>query len=237
MKNMFKHYVVGWAIVVGLYNLFIFTLPDLFEFVVRYDKNFWPLYVVVMLALIAQLVVAYFAVRKPDKERLFLNLSPIKTTYTATIAIAVIGTAALLIPWQVTYVRYFALLICLVIAGFSGASVVKAHAAAEIVVETGAKVAAQTFTVKMLTADAKGLIAGAGTEEIKAATQKVYEALRYSDPMSNTMLVDSEKEIIETFKMFSNAVVANDEVQVKRSADSLVAMVAARNEKCKLLKG
>lgn len=46
----------------------------------------------------------------------------------------------------------------------------------------------------------------ASCDEMKAETKKVYEAIRYSDPMSNNVLANIENQIQNEFNAFADAV-------------------------------
>ena len=63
---------------------------------------------------------------------------------------------------------------------------------------------------------------------------KVYEAIRYSDPMSNDALASLESEITIKFKAFENAVVSG--IACAETANELLILVEERNKKVKVLK-
>lgn len=88
----------------------------------------------------------------------------------------------------------------------------------------------------MLTADAEGLIARAQNTEIKAECKKVYDAVRYSDPMSNSALLSIENEISIKFTSLTSAVADGDIEEVKKIADEVTVLVGDRNRKCKAVK-
>ena len=111
----------------------------------------------------------------------------------------------------------------------------KTKAAAEIVSVTGDKVKVKTAFIRLLTADAESLLAYAKTDEAKAAANKVYEAVRYSDPMSSDALAGVEGQITLKFNEFSNAVTSGAD-NIEALANELVILVGDRNKKCKLLK-
>lgn len=75
----------------------------------------------------------------------------------------------------------------------------------------------------------------AKTEAVKADCRKVYEAIRYSDPISNDALASVEGEISANFAALSEAVKADDAEKVAELADEVVILVGDRNRKCKLL--
>ena len=72
---------------------------------------------------------------------------------------------------------------------------VNATTVADVVAQVEEKVKTKTAFMRLAVVDAESIMARATTAEIKAETKKVYEALRYSDPMSSDMLASIEQEI------------------------------------------
>ena len=93
-----------------------------------------------------------------------------------------------------------------------------------------------SFFIKSLTVDAESLIARAKSETLKAECKKVYEAVRYSDPMSNGALASIENDITIKFSKLSEAVVSDDSEAVVTLADEIIILLGDRNKKCRLLK-
>ena len=71
------------------------------------------------------------------------------------------------------------------------------------------------------------------TDEAKELTKKIYEAIRYSDPMSNDALASGETAITIKFKEFEEAIVTNN--YAGNIANELLILINDRNQKCKLL--
>ena len=115
-------------------------------------------------------------------------------------------------------------------------SVLNAQIAADLVEKTDDQIKAQTFFIKSLTADAQTLMTKAASEQVKAEVKNVYEAIRYSDPMSNDALSAIEQEITSHFAALSNAVEKNDLHEIKQAANDVLILVNNRSQKCKLLK-
>jgi len=128
------------------------------------------------------------------------------------------------------------ILLCAILLAIYAIALVKARAAAAIVEDVDQKIKVQTFFIKSLTADAESLIAHSKTDEIKTETKKVYEAIRYSDPMSNDALSGIESQISIRFSAFSEAVEANDIDKVKSLSSEILILANDRNKKCKMLK-
>ena len=94
----------------------------------------------------------------------------------------------------------------------------------------------QTFFIKSLTVDADAVVAAAKSVEIKEQAKKVYEAIRYADPMSNPALNAVESQIAEKFSEFASVAKSEDAEKTKSIAEELLLLIRNRNQKCKLLK-
>ena len=88
----------------------------------------------------------------------------------------------------------------------------------------------------VLTVDTESILARAKSDAVKAECKKVYEAIRYSDPMSGDALSLIEAKITAKIDELSAAVSADDAEKAKGIADEIVILVADRKNKCKALK-
>lgn len=230
MNRNFKYYIAAWAVLAVIFNIIAFATPAVAG-ASKFDGAFWSGYVLIMLALIGQLVCAYFAFKAKSKEQIFLRLSLVTVSYSALILSFVVGAACMLIP---SLPNWVGIILCALILGFTAVSVIKANAAVELVHETDARVKEKTAFIRMMTVEADNLMARAQTDEAKAMCKKVYEALRYSDPMSCNALSGTEAEISEKFSAFA-AAVKNGE-NASELADELLALIGDRNRMCKVMK-
>ncbi len=230
MNRNFKYYIAAWAVLAVIFNVIAFATPAVAG-ASKFDSAFWSGYVLIMLALIGQLVCAYFAFKAKSKEQIFLRLSLVTVSYSALILSFVVGAACMLIP---NLPNWVGIILCALILGFTAVSVIKANAAVELVRETDTRVKEKTAFIRMMTVEADNLMARAQTDEAKAMCKKVYEALRYSDPMSCNALSGTEAEISEKFSAFA-AAVKNGE-NASELADELIALIGDRNRMCKVMK-
>ena len=232
MKKGFRYYAAAWALLFALFNLLVFVPP---RFVGEYDKfggAFWAGYVGIAVAFVGQLVCAHFALKAENAQKLFYNLPLVTVSYTGLVLTLVCGGLCMTVPDLPNWVGA---LVCLLLLVFCAVAVIKAAAAAELVAGVNEKVSTQTQFVKNLTVDAENLCARAQSDEAKAACKKVYEALRYSDPMSVPALADIESQIALKFNAFSTAV-TNGADNISVFADELVIFIEDRNKKCRLMK-
>lgn len=233
MKKNFKFYIIIWAIFLVLYNLTVFLIkPVVPGYVINYDARFWISWGVIIATFIGQLLCSKVAFDSKNNEKLFLNIPLITQSYTALVVATIAGTALMLIP---DCPAWIASIVCAAVLGLSVISVIKAKVAADIVSETDDKIKAQTSFIKTLIVDAESLMSRAQNEIAKSAAKKVYEAVRYSDPMSNDGLSRIESEIAIKFNQFAEAITANSD-DIATIADELIVLITDKNKRCKVTK-
>ena len=232
MNKKFKIYALAWLILLALFNVICFVTPSEAAGMSKFGGAFWAGYISITIAFIGQLVCAYVALNTDNKTKIFYNIPIIRISYAGLILTIIFGTLCMIIP---NFPNWAGILVCLIILVATAIPVIKAKAAADTVEGIDRKIKAQTLFVKSLTADAESLCARAKTDDAKAACKKVYEAVRYSDPMSNDALAGVESQITLKFSEFS-ASVANDADNSANLADELCALISDRNAKCKILK-
>lgn len=231
MKKTFKSYFAIWAILLVLFNIIAFVSVG-WTGIEKYTPSFWIGYIFITIAFIGQLVCAKTAFNAKNLQKLFYNIPLISLSRTGLIVSFVIGGLCMLISPLPYWVGVIA---CAIVLAVVAIAVIKASVAADAVSSIDDKIKLQTFFIKSLTVDAEGLVSRAQTEEIKSECKKVYEAVRYSDPMSNNALVGIESQITLKFDEFSNAVITEAD-NIEKLANEVIVLIGDRNKKCKLLK-
>jgi len=232
MKSTFKFYSIIWAVLLGVFNVISFVSVGWKGFE-KYTPSFWIGYVFITIAFIGQILCAYFALKNTDIKKTFYNVSLITTSYTGLILSFVFGGLCMLIS-PLPY--WVGIILCGIVLGLNVIVVIKAIAAIEIVSDIDKKVKTKTFFIKSLTVDAESLMAKAKSETVKNECKKVYEAVRYSDPMSSEALATIESEITVKFAKLLDAVAEDNCELAKEIAYELVILIDGRNKKCRLLK-
>ena len=227
MKKNFKLYLVAWAIVLALFNVISFVVPA------EKTTSFWIGYIFISLTFIGQLACSYTVFKDNNATKIFYNLSLVKIGYVGLIASFVVGGLCMLISPLPYWIGVVA---CAVVLAANILSILKATAAVAEVERIDSKIKVQTSFIKMLTIDADTLMAQAKSDAVKTECRKVYEAIRYSDPMSNDALSSVESQISAKFAELSDAVKADNFTNVAEIANEVVILIGDRNKKCKLLK-
>lgn len=232
MKKRFYLYMVAWGILLSLFNVIAFVSVG-WAGQEKYTPSFWIGYILITLMFIGQLVCSYKAFKADSAKKLFYRISLIRTSYIGLIVSFIVGGLCMLISPLPDWVG---VIVCAIVLAANVLSVVKATAAIDEIERVDTKIKTQTFFIKSLTADADTLMASAKSESVKAECRKVYEAIRYSDPMGSDALSSVECQITVKFAEFSEAVKVDNAEKVVKVAKEVIILIGDRNKKCKLLK-
>ncbi len=234
MKKNFKYYAAIWAVLLVVFNLVVFLVrPVIPGFEVAHDGRFWIAWAFIIVAFIGNLVLAYIALKADNLQKVFYNLPLITISRAALIAMLVVGIVLMLIP---NCPAWIAAVLCVLVLAFNAIAVIKAAWAAEAVKSVDEKIKTQTSFIKGLTADVEGLVSRAKNDEVRKACKKVFEAVLYSDPMSNDALSVIEAKITVKVDELADAVGEDDTEKVKEIAEEVLLLVGDRNRKCKAMK-
>lgn len=231
MKKTIKFYSIIWLIALVLFNVIVFVTPS--DAGNKFNGTFWVGYIFIMIAFISQFSCAYMAFKADNLKKTFYNIPTVSISYTGLVLMLIAGSVCMAVPGVQPWVG---IVLCVFILALNAIAVIKAKAAAEIVEGIDEKIQTATFFIKSLTVDAQSLLTAAKLNELRTEAKKVYEAIRYSDPMSNAALSEMDAQIERQFNSFADALKAEDAELAKEMAAELIQMVENRNHKCKLLK-
>ncbi len=227
MNKNFKTYALIWAIILVAFSAIVFVVP------IEKNSNFYIAYGFTSAAFLIQLACAYVAFNAKNKERLFLNIPLIRISNTGlvlTFITSIVFIAVKELPIWIGAIIWIAII------AFTLISVIKVNAAADVVERVETKTNNKISVMKNLTVDAQSIVNRAKNESIKSECRKVYEKLRYSDPVSSSELESIEKQIENRLIMFSDAVDKSNEEKVKEISEELINLIDNRNNKCRILK-
>lgn len=234
MKKAFKFYLVIWAILFVTFHIVLIALPkEMTIGGVTFTKlggSSWIALVLMEICFLGNLFFTTVALRQNKLSGTFYRLPIIGLAFGSVIVTTVIGCIAMAIPNIPSWIPPIAMLL---VMAFYAAAVMTAAAAAKIAEGVDEKITVKTSFVRDLAIDADTLITRAKSEPVKTACKKVYEAVRYSDPLSGDTLHDVEARIRTEFDGLTDAVLSDDADAANAAADELLSLIRERNQKCK----
>ena len=176
---------------------------------------------------------SYIAFKDENLQKTFYNVSLILVSYIALVSMLIAGSLCMVIPF---FPVWLSVVICVLVASISASIILVTCFVINVVSGIDNEIKTKTFAIKTLTADAEHLLSVAQSFELKKECEKVYENLRYSDPMSNTALSEINEQIQRQFSSFESAVNSADLELTVSIADELLVLIDKRNKQCRLLK-
>ena len=231
MKKTLRFYSAIWGACLVAFNLICFIVPRFFSSFDKFGGAFWAAYVAITIAFIGQLVCGFFAFKEQNLQKMFYNLPLFSICEKGLIVMLILGSVCMIIP---DFPNWLGGIVCLIVFVLTLITVFKADMAVEAVNDVDVKVKQKTQFIKLLTVQAENIMARADTDEKKAACKKVYEAARYSDPMSADGLNEVEGRISAKMTVFADCIDTGR--NITETADELVNLIGDRNRMCKAFK-
>ena len=230
MSRTFKVYSAIWAICFATFNIIAFARPT---FINIFTGSFWIGYLFIDIAFAGQLCCSYIAFKHENLQKTFYNVSLILVSYIALVSMLIAGSLCMVIPF---FPVWLSVVICVLVASISASIIFVTCFVINVVSGIDNEIKTKTFAIKTLTADAEHLLSVAQSFELKKECEKVYENLRYTDPVSNTALSEINEQIQRQFSSFESAVNSADLELTVSIADELLVLIDKRNKQCRLLK-
>ncbi len=220
MKNRKNAYLI-LAIAFVVFNVIALVIP------IERTTSFWIAYAFTILAFVIQPAIWLIAFKDADTLSIkFLGIPIIHIGIVYLILQLVAFTVICIIPVD----SWLSVIVGIVLLGFTLIGVVAANFGKKVISGTDVKVKEKVSYIRTLQAEMELISDAEKDHSIKTELQKLTEAIRYSDPMSDYSLADIEKTISEKVSELKSI---GDKSQL---ISEITNLVAERNKKCKLLK-
>lgn len=220
MRKTYKYYLSAWLIGLLAFNLFIFVIPTSIDGLTviklvslvsvdkaallaingvgdlvfnKYGGAFWPSYALVMAAFLVNLVCSSIAFKETNNNKFLYNFSLIKISYITLVLTTIFGLLGMFIPDMPSFI---ATIVCGLVIVLNIFACIGAKANADIVSRKDEEIKDKTLAMKELVSLAEINYKNETDPNKKKELKKVYDALKYSDPVSN----ESTKELDEKIK-------------------------------------
>lgn len=228
MKS-FKVYAVILALCFAVFSLAAFLIP----LPTRFCGVFWVGYIFITVTFLLQLACSYFALKSNELQKTVYSLPAFKTSLTGLVVMFVAGGFAMIIP---SFPIWLCILLCSAVLAATLIGVILTFVFSKTVGDIDKEVRMSAFVMRSLAADAEHIMMSADVPEIKATAKKVYEAIRFSDVMSNAALEPIDTSIQRQFSAFEDAVISKDAELSAALGEELLNLIDKRNKRCRLLK-
>ena len=230
MKKKFGLYSIVWLLCLAVFNVIAFVTPNKIGELSKFSGSFWVGYIFITVAFLGQLVCSFFAFKVEKLKKFFYKIPLISVSYIGLILMLIAGGVCMAIPMLPEWIG---IIVCVIVLTFNAIALIKASVAATIVDRVDERVKTQTVFIKNLTVDAQNLMASAKSDELRAEVRKVYEAIRYSNPVSSNSLSEINLQIEKAFGAFADAAREGDTELCRVTSDSLIELLEKRNQICK----
>ena len=136
MKKNFKYYVIGWLLLLGLFNLLTFIIPA-WPTLEKYTPSFWIGWGVALGSFFAQLICSWVAFKDDTAEKTFYNISLFTLSFAGLISMFVVAMICIIatpLPYWIAAIACALVLVANILA------VTKATMAVGLVENVDAKV-------------------------------------------------------------------------------------------------
>lgn len=220
-KNKGMAYAV-LAIAFVLFNVIAFAVPT------AKTATFWITYVFTAVAFASQIAIWKFAFKGADAlKSKFLGIPLISVGITYLIIQIIAFAIFMVLPLTASWI---AIVVCALILGISTICLIGTETDREEINRVEETVEKKVFYIKELQVDIEMLASTETDSDTKVALTKLADKIRFSDPMSNEVLVDLEAEITAKVKELKTA---ENKAEIITVLDSLI---TERNKKAKILK-
>lgn len=232
MNQYKKTYLIIWCLMTALFNAAVFLSPAGQLALELSLPAFWVGYGCIMAALIIQLV-CFLAVvaRAGTAEQVFLRIPLLRLSNGCVVLSALLGGGCIALPFLpnwLTIVVAAAVLVFYIIA------MLNASAAGDIVAQRHRQVADKTALLYSLRDSVHALSARAKDEADRAACEKLYDALRYSDPMTSDVVAIYDARLGDKCAQLREAVLHGGNVSML--VEEALLLLEERNLKCRMSK-
>lgn len=208
----------------------LFIIFSVIAFFIPTTKStvFWASYLFGVLAIAFQIPLWNKALGKETLNSNYFSLPALQIGVIYLIVQIVFSICMMIIPNAPIWIT---IIISVVIFAIACILIISGGVAKTTIEKTEKTVQTKTAFIKSLKADVGILLAKETDPKVKTELNKLYDEIRYSDPMSNRALAEIEKQISEKIASIETA----DENKLNLISD-IINLLKQRNIKCKALK-
>ena len=224
---------IATFIVVFLFaNILVFLIPF------PHGIAFWTAYVFLMIALVIGFVITYVSAEKTFTQKNGIRYYPLMRF--GVMYLIVQGIVSLIFFLLDSYITlpliWIPPVVCLVIFAIFAVLLISTYSGLKVVESVDEQSKKETAFIYSLTAEAELLAKQVSDADLQKELTSLYEAIRYSDPVSTLEVAEVDSRIRGEMDVLKAAVTLNDAGNIHESVQKVSLLIAERNQKCKLVK-
>ena len=228
MKKTFIRYTSIISIVFVIFNVLVFVVP----FSNKNNVAFWIAYAFGDLAIISQIGFSILAFKgKTSFRSMLYGLPIIKLGYIYFAVQLCFSILTFIINCFVVIPFWIILVVLVVFNGLFAIGLITTSAYREEIERQDENQPKQTSFISKLTDDCKNLVNMYEGSEYYSLLEKLYEEIRYSDPVSSENLVEIENELNEKFETLKNEL--ENKANIDSTTNKMLVLIKNRNDKLK----
>lgn len=146
MKNIFKYYVICWAVALAVFNVVVFVVSGNTVGLSNVTSSFWIAYAFITLAFCGNLGCSFLFFREENRNKAFLKIPVLYFAFCALVLSLIVGAVAMSVP-AIPY--WVGIIIDMLVLAFYAMAITKAAAAADIINTVETKVNEKTSYIKL----------------------------------------------------------------------------------------
>jgi len=229
MKNKIRIIVIG-VILAVIFSLLFFLLPVTAHFIIAY--------VFALISILGLILSAIFLTRKGIRVPQDIPFLSTAWTYLIiNLVVSIIGVGL-----QSFYSPIILIVVHILILAFFVVRIILLSGGKEYIDSREDKIAEDVFNIRMMLADLEAIKEKAANlpledrEKVNKELGTIYDAIRYSDPISHPSLGEYDNEIKETIITLNEALVNGEIDGILNLSVKIQRQIKDRNNRVKILK-
>lgn len=224
--------IAAFIVVFLFANILVFLIPF------PHGIAFWTAYVFLMIALVIGFVITYVSAEKTFTQKNGIRYYPLMRF--GVMYLIVQGIVSLIFFLLDSYITlpliWIPPVVCLVIFAIFAVLLISTYSGLKVVESVDEQSKKETAFIYSLTAEAELLAKQVSDADLQKELTSLYEAIRYSDPVSTLEVAEVDSRIRGEMDVLKAAVTLNDAGNIHESVQKVSLLIAERNQKCKLVK-
>ena len=228
MKKEFVYFLIAW--IIGLF------ISNVAFFVLGFKSSlglYWPGYIACLVAYFVLLFCAYIALNQKTVKETINNAPLITISYGC---LSSIFSLSLFYAFRKYLDNWIGILALVLSVGYTLIKVIGVKANADIIKQQDLKTERNISFMKEITSSAENLFNKTADKDLKSLCKKVFEALRYTDPVSNETVHEIDEEIDCYFKEFQRYIEDENYSEAKYYEELIAESISERAIKLKKTK-